>query len=202
MPKRSACTSSAVLSMGCWLLVTFCLNLPSSLLAHSIYTRGLVANVSNWWESSEDLMEAAGVALQQFNKKGFQCILHNIPTENPKNEEKIGKACMAGKSMPGSCSSEENNTVDEAACINTIYNILNTYAAEINDPDLSNAIYHMMKTLKPEKPKISEQRLSSPQDILNESFEMDMKQCKLLLAFQQLAETIHRCFSYQMSLEM
>ncbi|KAJ7324948.1 hypothetical protein JRQ81_017968 [Phrynocephalus forsythii] len=189
----------------CWLLVAFFyLNLPTSSLAYSIHTRGLVASVNNLLSISEDLMRASDMALHQFQKV-FQCTLDDFPIQNPKNEEKIKKACMEGKSMPASCSLGENSFVNEDSCVDTIYNILKAYAVEIKDfgtPDLLNAVSHMMKALKPAKHRNAEQPLYSPQHILNESYEMDMKQCKIFLTLQQFAHTVHRTLCYQKTAQM
>ncbi|CAI5775790.1 Hypothetical predicted protein [Podarcis lilfordi] len=204
-------SSAGPTSPGSWFLVAFiCLSLPSSLAYHlhtkGQATKGLAANLSDCLVLSSHLMDAADMALHQLQKQ-FNCTLeYNVP-ENPKNEEKIQKACMGGSSLkPGLCPSGENDAVDQTACMDTIYKILKHYMAEIKDfnsPELFHAVSIMMQALKTSQ-NITEQPPPSPQQPSRKTFEMEMKECEILLTLQQLTQTIDRTLShlYGKSLEM
>ncbi|XP_061493711.1 interleukin-12 subunit alpha-like [Rhineura floridana] len=207
---RRRCPGVGAVSLGSWLLVSvLCLSLPSSLLAYHTHTsepatKGLSANLSDCLIISTHLMDAADVALHQLQNH-FNCTVeYNVPA-NPMNEKKIMKACMGGYSLKFElCPSGENGSVDQTLCMDTIYTILKHYMVEIKNfssPDLFGAVSHMMQALKANQ-KITEQPPSSPEHPLSKTFEMEMKQCKILLTLQQLAQTINRILYYQKSLEI
>ncbi|XP_053169105.1 interleukin-12 subunit alpha isoform X2 [Hemicordylus capensis] len=149
-----------------------------------------------------DLQEWPGIDINP--EETINCTMEQILPSNPNNEKNIIKACIEGKSKSGFCLSVENDTVDEAQCMETIYRILKRYEVKIKDfnsPKLLGTVNLMMKDLKTSH-KITEQQSSTTQHPFERNFQKERDQCEILLILQQLAQTINRILSYRQSLEI
>ncbi|XP_060622728.2 interleukin-12 subunit alpha [Anolis sagrei] len=191
---------------GSWILMAFLFTtLPSLFVAyHSpAHARRLnsserVTNLTHCLTISSNLMVAAENALHQFQNESKCSLDYNI-VEDPKNEEKILKACMYE-----SCPSAANEVVNQTLCVKTVYQILKSYVMKMKNyisPDLLDTGNSMLKALNINS-KMKGQILPSRQHLLNERFDVPMTQCEMFLVFQQLTQTIDRILHYRKEVEI
>ncbi|XP_070610343.1 interleukin-12 subunit alpha-like [Erythrolamprus reginae] len=137
----------------------------------------------------------------QLPEKVFNCVLDEIPTEDPGNEPMIRKACMKESCYSVKKYDSQINHDPQASisCRDTIHAILKSYLTDIQDinfPDLLNAVKDMMQALNDSQIEL----LSSSEHPSSKPYEVRMNQCTSLLILQQLSQTIHRSLSYLLSL--